>query len=239
MTISQPNGHTRPTPAPSTTAWLIRHGESAANAGLPVSDFKQIPLTELGQQQAEIFAARFHELSPDPPTLIVRSPYLRARQTAEPFIQRYPEVPIETWPIYEFTYLDPIVSAGLNEIQRYPLYDRYWNHKDPDYHEANGAESFTQFLNRVRDMFHRLEHLPPGSRVAVFCHGYLMQAVRLLLLFPHRSDQSMMSESRILNQNEPIANTEVLELRIENGRTRLIGQEHITPLTLEGVISHE
>ena len=234
------NGHTRHAPVhPDTTAWLIRHGESAANAGLPVSDFTQIPLTELGHQQAEIFAARFHELSPDPPTLIVRSPYLRARQTAEPFIQRFPEIPVETWPVYEFTYLDPVVSAGLNERERGPLYARYWQHDDPHYREPNGAESFTDFMNRVRNMFHRLEQLPPGNRVAVFCHGYLMQAVRLLLLFPQRSDHSMMSESRILNDTAPIPNTDILELRIQNGRTRLLGQEHITPLTLEGVISHE
>ena len=238
MNSPQRNGHTAPAASP-TTAWLIRHGESAANAGLAVSDFTQIPLTDLGHQQAEIFAARFHELSPEPPTLIVQSPYLRARQTAEPFLRRYPDVPVETWPIYEFTYLDPVASAGLTEVQRYPLYDRYWAHNDPDYHEANGAESFTHFLNRIRDMFRRLEQLPADSRVAVFCHGYLMQAVRLLLLFPQRSDQSMMSESRILNENAPIANTEILELRIEGGSTRLIGQEHITPLTLEGVISHE
>jgi hypothetical protein len=48
-----------------------------------------------------------------------------------------------------------------------------------------------------------------------------------------------MSESRILNDTEPIANTEILELRIQGGRTELLGQGHITPLTLEGVISHE
>jgi probable phosphoglycerate mutase len=223
----------------TTTAWLIRHGESAANAGLPVADFSQIPLTALGHEQAQILAARFHEISPEPPTRIIQSPYLRARQTAEPLIRRYPQVPVETWPVFEFTYLDPIASAGLNETQRGPLYARYWKHDDPEFREKNGAESFSDFLNRVRDLFARLERLPAGERVAVFCHGYLMQAVRLLLLFPERPDRSMMSESRILNDTEPIANTEILELRIQGGRTELLGQGHITPLTLEGVISHE
>lgn len=223
----------------TTTAWLIRHGESAANAGLPVSDFAQIPLTPLGHKQAEMLAARFHEISPEPPTLIVQSPYLRARQTAEPTIRRYPDVPVETWPVFEFTYLDPVASIGLNEVQRSPLYARYWERDDPSFRDKNGAESFSDFMNRVRDMFRRLERMPAGERVAIFCHGYLMQAVRLLLLFPERPDRAMMSESRILNDNEPIANTEILELCIEDGRTQLLGQGHITPLTLEGVISHE
>ena len=222
----------------TTTAWLIRHGESAANAGLPVSDFAQIPLTELGQQQAEIFAARFREISPEPPTRIVHSPYLRARQTAEPLIRRFPEVQIESWPVNEFTYLDPIATAGLSDVQRSPHYARYWERDDPAFREKNGAESFGDFMNRVRSMLRRLEDLPAGERVAIFCHGYFMQAVRLVLLFPQRSDRAMMSESRALNDNEPIANTEFLELSVKDGKARLIGQDHITPLTLEPIHPH-
>ena len=32
--------------------WLIRHGQSESNAGLPSADWQGIPLTELGHQQA-------------------------------------------------------------------------------------------------------------------------------------------------------------------------------------------
>ena len=103
-------------------AWLIRHGESVANAGGAVSSFSEIPLTARGRQQAELFAARFDELSADPPTLIVQSPYLRARQTAEPLIRRFAGVPVETWPVQEFTYLDPAATNGLNEAGRMPFY---------------------------------------------------------------------------------------------------------------------
>lgn len=220
------------------TAWLIRHGESAANAGLPVSDFAEIPLTELGREQARIFALRFHELCPEPPTRIVQSPYLRARQTAEPLRARFPDVPVETWPVQEFTYLDPVATTGLTDVQRSPHYARYWGRHDPDFRDENGAESFTDFLNRVRAAVTKLQELPPGERVPVFCHGYFMQAVRLLLLFPQRPDRQMMPESLTLNDHEPIANTEFLELRVENGVARLLGQNHITPLTLERLIAH-
>ena len=222
----------------TTTAWLIRHGESVANAGLPVSDFAQIPLTELGEQQAEIFAARFRELSTEPPTRIVHSPYLRAGQTAEPLCRRFPEVPVEIWPVYEFTYLDPIATAGLTDFQRSPHYTQYWERDDPVFREKNGAESFTDFMDRVRGMLQRLEQLRAGERVPIFCHGYFMQAVRLVLLFPERPDKSMMAESRMLNDNEPIANTEFLEVRVAKGKARLVGQDHITPLTLEPIQPH-
>ena len=222
----------------ATTAWVIRHGESAANAGFAVSDFAAVPLTERGHEQARIFASRFHEVSPEPPTRIVQSPYLRARQTAEPLHYLHPKVSLETWPVQEFTYLDPVATTGLTDLERSPFYAKYWRRHDPEFREKNGAESFTDFMGRVRAAIARLEELPKGERVPVFCHGYFMQAVRLLLLFPHRPDRQMMPESLLLNEREPIANTEFLELRIENGRARLVGQNHITPLTLEHLIPH-
>ncbi len=226
---------TSPALEPSSAAWLIRHGESVANAGGPVTSFSQIALTPRGHQQAELFAARFHELSPDPPTLIVLSPYLRARQTAEPFLRRFPQVPSEVWPVQEFTYLDPVATHGLNDTERDPFYADYWGRNDPDYRAADSAESFTAFLDRVRDTLRRLSAHPCGRRVAIFTHGYFMQAVRLLLLFPELTDQSMMSASRRLNDAEPIANTEVLELRLAAGKVTALAQEHITTRTFEPI----
>ena len=220
------------------TVWLIRHGESVANAGGAVTSFSEIPLTALGEEQAQMFADRFDELSPEPPTLIVRSPYLRARQTAEPLMARFPQVPVETWPVQEFTYLDPAATYGLNEAERAPFYASYWDQDSPDFANPGGAESFTHFMGRVRGSLSRFAALPAGARVAVFTHGYFMQGARLALLFPALSDQAMMSASRTLNDNEPIANTEILELRVIEGDIRTMGQEHITPLTLERVISH-
>jgi broad specificity phosphatase PhoE len=81
--------------------WLIRHGQSESNAGLPSADWRAIPLTELGQRQAEHVAGVFA----DPPRLIVASPYLRARLTAQPTIDRYPGAAFEDWPVQEFSYL--------------------------------------------------------------------------------------------------------------------------------------
>ena len=41
------------------------------------------------------------------PSLIVTSLFLRTQQTAAPTIERFPDVPVEVWPIEEFTYLQP------------------------------------------------------------------------------------------------------------------------------------
>ena len=55
--------------------WLIRHGQSESNAGLPTNGPAASPLTELGHRQAERVAEQFT----GPPALIVSSPFLRAQ----------------------------------------------------------------------------------------------------------------------------------------------------------------
>ena len=37
---------------PPAVTWLIRHGQSTANAGLPSADYEEVPLTALGHRQA-------------------------------------------------------------------------------------------------------------------------------------------------------------------------------------------
>src|SRR5579872_7284673 len=63
------------------TIFLIRHGESEANAGFATSDPKRIILTERGVTQAREIARFLRStVSLD---LIITSRYLRARRTAE------------------------------------------------------------------------------------------------------------------------------------------------------------
>ena len=71
-----------------------------------------IPLSETGHSQAR----RWAESLERPLRLIVVSPFLRARQTAAPFQNRFPNVPVEIWPIHEFTYLSPVKSAGTTAL---------------------------------------------------------------------------------------------------------------------------
>jgi len=77
--------------------WLIRHGESAANAGAVTTDPATIPLTEAGRDQARSIATTITRK----PDLIVVSFYLRTQQTAEPSMRRFPDVLVETWPMQE------------------------------------------------------------------------------------------------------------------------------------------
>ena len=114
--------------------WLIRHGQSESNAGLPSTDWRAIPLTELGQRQAEHVAGVFA----DPPQLIVTSPYLRARLTAQPTIERYPGTAFEEWPVQEFSYLGPPGHPATSH-EREPEVRAYWERADPRLARARGG----------------------------------------------------------------------------------------------------
>ncbi len=94
------------------------------------------------------------------PDLIVTSPYLRTQQTAAATIERFPNVPVEVWPIQEFTYLQPSRWNGTLSSERMPHIERYWAAADPEFYDGDGAESFTTMLRRVRASRDRLETLP-------------------------------------------------------------------------------
>ncbi len=188
--------------------WLIRHGESESNAGLPSGEPGSIPLTALGHLQAGQIARAFTGV----PALIVTSPYLRARQTAQPTVSRFPGAACQVWPVHEFTYLGDLHGRATTTAERKPYAEAYWNRADP-HHVNDGAESFSGLLDRARDCLNRLRAERPGP-VAVFTHGLFMRAVAWSLgtgiTAPDRAD--MQSFRRFANV-QPVPNAAVLELR--------------------------
>ncbi|MEI6279097.1 MAG: phosphoglycerate mutase family protein [Verrucomicrobiota bacterium] len=132
---------------------FLRHAESAANAGLPTSDPNEIPLTDKGKAAAELAALEYDGPTPE---LIVVSPYLRAKQTAVPFIARFPEAKVETWPVYEFTYISPERCVKTTFAKRRPMVEDYWRKASTDYVDGPRAESFEEFIARVKDAVAKL-----------------------------------------------------------------------------------
>jgi len=193
--------------------WLIRHGQSESNAGLLSSDWRQIPLTGLGHRQAEHVAVVFA----DPPQLIVTSPYLRARQTAQPSIDRYPGAAVEEWPVQEFSYLGP-PGRPTTSHERDPEVRAYWERADPELTEP-GAESFADLIGRVTSFTDRLGSRGTGP-VVVFTHGIFMRAVAWFLLtgvaVPGPED---MRRFRAFTSLYPVPNCGVMELRYYPGES--------------------
>ncbi|MFJ4397253.1 histidine phosphatase family protein [Pseudomonas sp. NPDC089396] len=155
---------------------LIRHGESAANAGHATHDHASIPLTQKGLDQAYTVARSFAEA----PDLIVASPFARAQATAEVTAAAFPNAAIETWLIQEFTYLELARCINTTLSERRSWVEAYWLRSDPSFIDGAGAESFLDFVTRAQTFLDRLEQ-HPARQIAVFSHGQFLNAVAWLL----------------------------------------------------------
>lgn len=155
---------------------LIRHGESAANAGEASLDHASIPLTMTGVEEAHLVARSFNHA----PALIVTSPFSRAQATAMATVAAFPNTPFEIWPIYEFTYLEPARCANTTVAQRRDWVEAYWAKSDPAFSDGAGAESFLDFICRAQSFLDQLaKH--PAQDIAVFSHGQFINAVAWLI----------------------------------------------------------
>lgn len=195
------------------TVKFVRHAESAANAGTATSDPALIPLTEQGLAQAQSVAESFVEA----PDLIVISPFERAQDTALPTIQRFPECPVEVWPIQEFTYLSPARCFDTTALDRKPWVDSYWNLAEADFTDGPGTESFCGLIARARSALSRLRGI--SGIVLVFGHGQFIEAVRWLIVeSPEKIDSDAMRSFRRFDLARPIANCDIVEFKYESQR---------------------
>lgn len=153
--------------------WL-RHAESASNAGLKCSDQHSIPLTDHGRTEAARHAAAL-EWEPE---VIVISRYLRAQETAEPFIARFPAARRLELEVHEFTFLDPVRCRDTTHEERKGWVAEFYARNDPDWVDGPGTESFHQFRGRVQRALKEILALP-CERVLVVSHGQVMHLLRL------------------------------------------------------------
>ncbi|MEN8240311.1 MAG: histidine phosphatase family protein [Chloroflexota bacterium] len=160
------------------TFWFIRHGESEGNAGLPTPSAGEIHLTNKGIQQAECIPDQII----DAPDMFVVSPFCRTSETAAPTLKKFPNVPVETWNIQEYTYLPEKLHDNTTLKQRRWPAIRYFMRMDPELILGPGAESFNQLIARVDST---LEKLVSGtsSTIILFSHGWFMRTLIWRLIF--------------------------------------------------------
>ena len=198
--------------------WLVRHGESAANAGLPSRTHDSVALTERGQAQAQAVAQRVAE----PPALLVVSPYLRAQQTAAPIATRWPDTPRDTWPIQEFSYLDPERCRDTTSEMRRPWAAAYWARSDPHYIDGPGAESFAQFMQRLMNFRTRLleRARQGGGLVVAVGHGQFFRACLWGEPRGYEASAAAMVNWRAAEMAHPMANGEIIDWPLNSAPAR-------------------
>lgn len=200
--------------------WLVRHGESTANAGEKCQGPESSLLTQLGEDQANRAAIGLTKLAK--PDLVVVSPFMRAQQTSQPFLKAT-GLQAEVWPIQEWSFLNPTKYAGTTQIERKPYVQEYAEMADPHHCDGGGAESFRGFVSRV-DFFLEAARAYGGNIVA-FSHGRFIQGVKWRVGFPSErfgwSSEEMRQFWKFSEEN-PVENCSITELEYSESRWRIL-----------------
>jgi uncharacterized phosphatase len=157
------HSHVESTPA-VTSICLVRHGETDWNSTGRYQGQIDIPLNEVGLQQAAVVAA---VIANEPAwDAIVSSPLARARQTAEAIASA---VGIE-----ELIFDADLKERSYGEAEGLTIAERTarWTGN-----EWPGLEPYESLQQRGVAALDRVAQRFPGLRVLVVCHGGLMNAI--------------------------------------------------------------
>jgi len=146
------------------------------------------------------------------------SPHVDIEPVARAVTARFPGVPVEVWPIEEFTYLQPARWNGTRSAERLPHPERYWSEADPEYCDGEGAESFANLLRRCEAALARLAAMPAASLVYVFGHGQFIQAARAIVADAHLDDRGKMLGFWHKGEPPAISNAQQVGFHWQGGR---------------------
>jgi broad specificity phosphatase PhoE len=179
--------------------YLVRHGQSEGNVARDAADEAgaheiaidirdvDVPLSALGQRQADAAGRWFAALPRDErPELILSSPYLRARQTAEIICRQgaLAEGPSRTivderLREREFGIFDRLTTAGIRH--RFPEEAAHRRRLGKFYHRPPGGESWADVILRLRSMLNTINLHYCDRRVLVVCHQVVVLCFRYIL----------------------------------------------------------
>lgn len=238
------------TPLPR-SLWLVRHGESAGNValaaaelgGLHVIDIAgrdiDVPLSPLGERQSRALGRYIASLGPDErPTVVLTSPYVRARRTAELVIaesgldrRRLAFVTDERLREKEFGCVNRLTKAGI--IAKYPEEAQRRAELGKFYYRPPGGESWCDVILRLRSMLDHIVLRYDGERVLIVAHQVVVLCFRYLI--------EEFDEERILaiDREKDVANCSLTRYEAgtaEDGRVKLLLDTYnlVTPLQEAG-----
>ena len=231
--------------------WIVRHGQSAGNvardaaeaAAQPLIDIPHrdmdAPLSALGRRQSEALGHWFGALPRDKqPTVVLVSPYIRARETARILLQAaamdpddYSFVADERLREKEFGILDRLTKIGIR--QNHPELAEQRAHVGKFYFRPPGGESWCDVILRLRSTLDTITREHRGERVLIVAHQVIVNCYRYLL--------ERMDESRILDvdREADVPNCSVTSYEFDpsagrNGKLVLRLVNFTAPLEAEG-----
>lgn len=158
---------------------IVRHAESIANVkGVLAGRIEPTGLTERGRRDAKALRPVIREFDPE---LVLSSPMLRCRQSAEGAGVRAFEIDDR---LLEMDY-GRWSGRSIKNLSRTPLWRRVQN--DPVSVTFPGGENFLGAHSRIKDFLLDLIHRDV-RRVAIFSHGDITRMMINLLLNRRESD---------------------------------------------------
>src|SRR5215217_2222991 len=179
--------------------WIVRHGQSAGNvardaasaSGQHVIDIAvrdvDVPLSDLGRSQADA-VGRWFAGQPDDerPEIVLVSPYVRARETAERICAAGGVAPgakglvvDERLREREFGILDRLTTEGIRGL--YPDQAEHRALLGKFYHRPPGGESWTDVILRLRSALDTISLHYADRRVLIVCHQVVVLCFRYIL----------------------------------------------------------
>ena len=179
--------------------YLVRHGQSDGNvardaaheAGLTNIDLDirdvDVPLSGLGHRQARAVGHWFAALpEKERPEILLSSPYVRARQTAEAICNAgglaggaKPTIVDERLREREFGIFDGLTSRGIWE--QFPTEAAHRAKMGKFYHRPPGGESWADVILRLRSVMNTINLHYADHRVLVVCHQVVVLCMRYIL----------------------------------------------------------
>jgi broad specificity phosphatase PhoE len=146
-----------------------------------------VPLSELGRDQAQAAGRWFAVLPHDErPELILSSPYIRAKQTAEIICREGAlgggsahTLIDERLREREFGIFDRLTSAGIRH--RFPEEAAHRRLLGKFYHRPPGGESWADVVLRLRSMLNTINLHYCDRRVLIVCHQVVVLCFRYIL----------------------------------------------------------
>jgi broad specificity phosphatase PhoE len=178
--------------------WLVRHGQSAGNVARDAADLAgaeridvagrdvDVPLSGMGEEQARGLGRWFGGDAVEArPEIVLVSPYLRARQTAELFRASGgcdPALALchdERLREKEFGVLDGLTTAGIRALQ--PEQAEFRRLLGKFYHRPPGGESWCDVIFRLRSLMDTVALHHGGKRVMIVAHQVVVLCLRYII----------------------------------------------------------
>lgn len=163
---------------------FVRHGESEKNVLKIKSSTKdKWPLTEKGKIHAKNTAQKLSSMGDF--DVIISSPVLRARQTAE-IISEQLQLPIVFEDLiseYEYGNWNDLTKEEM--IEKHPDYSEYRKHEKGTQEHFNfklgGAESRADVVERIGRFLEKIKKQYPGKNLIMVSHGGINGAIEMVL----------------------------------------------------------